>query len=127
MRSDSRLSDAFRPAELFELFELVPVATAVVDQNRTILYVNAAVTELLGWTRGELEEVRFETLVPERFRESHCELFRRYSRAPEPRSLGTGLELWGLHKDGCELPIDIAVRPWTRGRLDRRGSPRSAI
>ncbi len=61
--------------------------------------------------RGELAGQPIENLLPERFREHHPAHREGYNKHPRTRSMGGGLNLFGLRKDGSEFPVDIMLRP----------------
>ena len=97
---------------LFEkLFEFSPDSIVVTDEAGRIREVNSQVERLLGYTRAELLGQPVETLLPERFRESHPGHRTRYSSQPTVRPMGSGLPLHARRKDGTEFPVDIMLSP----------------
>ena len=94
-----------------KLFNASPDAIVVTTADGGISAANPAAVQLFGYTETELIGSPVETLLPERFRGHHPQHRRSYTAKPSARPMGTGLELYGLRKDGTEFPVDIMLSP----------------
>lgn len=93
------------------LLESAPDAMVIVDANGSIVLVNAQTERLFGHPRAGLIGQPVEILIPARYREQHVRHRNRYFEHPGVRSMGSGLELNGLHAQGDEFPIEVSLSP----------------
>jgi PAS domain S-box-containing protein len=89
-----------------------PIGMIVVDAAGVIRIANAEVERLFGWPRDELLGQPVERLLPEALREAHRADREAYVQAPSRRSMASGRELTGLHRDGTRFPIEVALNPF---------------
>ena len=91
--------------------ESSPNGMIMTDRSGRILMVNREAERLFGYTRQEMLNQSIETLVPERFRGSHPANRAKFHQNLEARAMGHGRDLYGLRKDGSEIPVEIGLTP----------------
>jgi PAS domain S-box-containing protein len=91
--------------------ESAPSGMVMIDRGGKMILVNREVERLFGYTREELLGQAIELLVPERLRGGHPGYRTGYFEKPQARAMGVGRELYGVRKDGTELPVEIGLNP----------------
>lgn len=91
--------------------ESAPNAMIMVDAQGRMTLVNAQTEQLFGYARQELLGQLIEMLVPERYRHHHPGHRTAFFHAPQSRAMGAGRDLFGLCKDGTEVPVEIGLNP----------------
>ncbi len=92
-----------------ELLEVAADAMVVVDQDGTILVVNAKLTALFGYEPHELVGHPVELLIPERSRAVHRHHRQGFVHAPGTSPMRDARELRARRRDGSEFPIEISL------------------
>jgi PAS domain S-box-containing protein len=94
--------------EQFRLaIEAAPTGMLLMDRKGSVVLVNAQIEKLFGYPRCELLGQPMEILVPERFRAGIPDY--RSGSFSAPAALAA--KLYGLRKDGSEVPIEIGLNP----------------
>ena len=91
--------------------EAVPTGILMADASGVIQLVNAEVERLFGYTREELIGKPVETLIPTTQGEKHVGYREAYTKNPERRAMGRGRDLYGAHKSGGRIPVEIGLSP----------------
>jgi PAS domain S-box-containing protein len=103
---------ADKTESLFRMItENTPYALVLVDHDGKIVLVNANLEQLFGFSREELLGRSIDIFIPERFRIGHEAYRQSFHKHPEQKPMGMGRDLYGLRKNGEEIPVEIALSP----------------
>lgn len=98
--------------ELFRLLvEAAPTAILVVRSDGTIVLVNRAAENLVGYEASELTGKPMEVLLPASLRSIHQHHRTVYTRDPQTRAMGEHRDLILTRKDGLTIPVEIGLSP----------------
>lgn len=98
-------------ARFGDLLESMPDGIVMVNPTGSIVFSNTQADTLFGYPRDGLRGKSIEMLLPERYRGTHVGHRSNYFNQPRTRTMGMGLELFGLRLDGSEFPVEISLSP----------------
>ena len=103
--------EALRRSEATSRAFLESASESIVITNAAgaIARVNDKAEKMFGYERAELIGQPVEVLIPRRSREAHVVHRAGYMAAPRVRSMGRGLDLAGVKKDGTEFPVEVSL------------------
>jgi PAS domain S-box-containing protein len=116
------LTAALRQSEerLARVLDTAHEAFVGMDAAGRIVDWNPLAEKTFGWSREEaLGRLLAETIIPERYRDSHRRGLERFLETGEGPVLNRRFEITGLHREGHEFPIELAIWPlrWRDGYL----------
>jgi len=86
-----------------------------IDEDSEIVYANAAIEDILGYTPAELIGSPKMKIIPERLQPVHASALRAYVETGDRNIDWDGMELPALHKDGHEVLTLISLREHEHG------------
>ena len=93
-------------------------AVITIDDQDRIVEFNPAAERTFGYARSAvLGEKMADLIIPHSMREAHRQGLQHYLKTGEHNVLGQRIEVTGLHRDGHEFPIELAIAPI---HVDRR-------
>ncbi len=95
------------------LFLYATEGILVVNDSGHITRINPSAEKLFGYDKGELVNQKIEVLIPSRLSDKHIHHREKYGHNPHARSMGAGMELYGLKKNGSEFPVEISLSPYS--------------
>jgi PAS domain S-box-containing protein len=102
--------------ERFRLvLEAAPGAMLLVDSAGTIEFSNTKAEQLFGYRTGTLLGKNVDILVPLDLRLTHAQLRDSFAQSPKLRIMAKGQELFGQHKNGKLIPLEIELCPVKSG------------
>jgi PAS domain S-box-containing protein len=88
-----------------DLLESMPDGIVVVNSTGRIVLSNSQAQKLFGYETAELKGAPIELLLPKRYHGAHVAHRTTYFSQPRTRTMGIGLELYGVLKDGSTWEV----------------------
>jgi adenylate cyclase len=90
-------------------------AIVTADDSGNIVGWNPAAERLFGYVEDDVVGEPLTILLPHRFRSAHEDGLSRVVETGETRIIGQTVEVFGLHEDGHEFPIELSLATWLEG------------
>ena len=92
------------------ILELMPDAIFIVNPEGDIVFANTQAGLMFGYGQDTpLAGMPIHVLLPERYRAGHARGHHSYFEQPVTRRMGSGMNLYGVRKDGIEFSIDVLL------------------
>jgi len=95
------------------LFDGASEGIVVVNAKQKIVTTNAAARFIFGYEKDQLEGQHLDTLIPESYRKKHHVQVEDFMKHGHKRVMGEGREIYGLHKNGAQFPVEAGLNPFT--------------
>ncbi len=105
-------------ARIVAVLDTVLDAIITIDERGIVQSFNPAAEKTFGYTADEVIGENVKMIMSGRDSGQHDQYLRNYYATGQAKIIGLGREVVGLHKDGNEMPIELAVTEMRLG--DRR-------
>jgi PAS domain S-box-containing protein len=87
-------------------------AMITIDSSGNVIDFNNVAEDVFGWSYDEIVGKNLaEYIIPENMREAHTRGMKHFFETGNGPVFGKRLELFGLHRDGHVIPIEISISP----------------
>lgn len=114
-RKETEVEQAYSENKFRSVFESSNDAIILTDYEMRIIAWNKAAELIFGYEEREVLGEPLEFMIPERFREGHRQGVERYRSTEEAKVIGKTVELFGLHREGHEFPLELTLNTWKDG------------
>ena len=97
------------------LFNSASMAIIVVDKHGVIVMANHYANNLFAYANDSMVGEMLEKLIPQRYHHKHVGYRDHYMEQPKARTMGLGMTLSALKKDGSEFPVEISLGHFKTG------------
>ncbi|WP_233992762.1 PAS domain S-box protein [Salinibacter altiplanensis] len=99
-----------------ELKESAEDGIVIADADGDIIDWNPGAESMFGYEKEAIVGRPIETIMPDRHREPHRRGMERVRETGRGNFLGETVELEGLHQEGHEVPVELALSSWEADR-----------
>ena len=109
-RVESELAAGRRERDLSRVLESSGDAFVSIDAAGVVTAWNSRAEALFGWPASSvIGRTLAETLIPVAARQAHLQAMKHYAPQAPSAVVGQRIELVALHRDGREVPVELAV------------------
>jgi PAS domain S-box-containing protein len=91
------------------LFEHSSLGIVISNEDGVIEKSNPYAAKIFGYEEDELNGNKIEILIPPYLKERHVDYRKQYNSNPQPRSMGSNLNLSAVKKNGELFPVEISL------------------
>lgn len=103
------LNNQYKDLRFEALFNSASMGIIVVNGKGDIVMSNHFANKLFGYPDDEIISEKLEKLIPQRYHHAHVKHREGYVEKPQARTMGMGMTLSALRKDGSEFPVEISL------------------
>lgn len=103
------LNNQYKDLRFEALFNSASMGIIVVNGKGEIVMSNHFANKLFGYQEAEIIAEKLEKLIPQRYHHAHVKHRDGYVESPQARTMGLGMTLSALRKDGTEFPVEISL------------------
>ncbi len=103
------LNNQYKDLRFEALFNSASMGIIVVNGQGAIVMSNHFANKLFGYEEVEIISEKLEKLIPQRYHHAHVHHREGYVTKPQARTMGTGMTLSALRKNGTEFPVEISL------------------
>ncbi|MGV6846707.1 MAG: PAS domain-containing sensor histidine kinase [Lutibacter sp.] len=94
------------------LFEAVAEGVLVVNELQEIVMINKEAAKIFGYNKEDLLNKKLSLIIPRQYHRDHQSHFKNYYKHSTQRQMGQNRDLFGLHKNGSEIPVEVGLNPF---------------
>src|ERR1700748_3854163 len=91
------------------LFNNASMGIIVINELGCIVLANPFLLKQFQYEEAELLGQPIEKLIPSRFEHKHRRHVQEYNKRPRNRTMGEGMDLFAIKKDGTEFAVEVSL------------------
>lgn len=91
------------------LFDHSSIGIIISNKDGVIEKSNSYASKMFGYHPEELIGQKIEILIPQHLKEKHAGYREQYNKNPQPRAMGSNLNLLAVKKNGEQFPVEISL------------------
>ncbi|MDO8369151.1 MAG: EAL domain-containing protein [Candidatus Nitrotoga sp.] len=94
------------------IIDAAPDAVVLMNSEGILTGWNGQAEKIFGWTREEtIGHMLHDMIIPPQYRNAHIQGLKHFLVSGEGPALNKRIEITGLHRDGHEFAIELAISP----------------